>query len=92
MPSYTIQAEYWLRGKSYNEKVHNNTRSRPWRRRIYCNGSCVTGCITQGETIEQCIERAQEAIAGYIESLKAEGEPILEETERPQMITIDVAA
>jgi len=52
----------------------------------------LPGCITQGETIEQCIERAQEAIAGYIESLEAEGEPVPEETERPQMITIDVAA
>jgi predicted RNase H-like HicB family nuclease len=30
----------------------------------------LPGCITQGETIEQCIERAREAIAGYIESLK----------------------
>ena len=29
----------------------------------------LPGCITQGETVEQCIERAQEAIAGYIESL-----------------------
>ena len=30
----------------------------------------LPGCITQGETIEQCIERVQEAITGYIESLK----------------------
>ena len=52
----------------------------------------LPGCITQGETIEQCIERAQEAIAGYIESLIKDGEPVPEETERPQMITIDVAA
>jgi len=52
----------------------------------------LPGCITQGETIEQCIERAQEAIAGYIESLRADGEPIPEEAERPKMITIDVAA
>ena len=52
----------------------------------------LPGCITQGETVEQCIERAQEAIAGYIESLLADGEPVPEEIERPQMITIDVAA
>ena len=52
----------------------------------------LPGCITQGETIEQCIERAREAITGYIESLKSDGEPIPEEIERPQMITIDVAA
>ena len=52
----------------------------------------LLGCITQGETIEQCIERAQEAITGYIESLEAPGDPVPEETERPQMIAIDVAA
>lgn len=52
----------------------------------------LPGCVTQGETIEQCIERAKKAIAGYIESLKAHGEPVPEETERPQAITIDVAA
>ena len=52
----------------------------------------LPGCITQGDTLETCIERAKEAIAGYIESLAAEGMPIPEETERPQMITINVAA
>lgn len=52
----------------------------------------LPGCITQGDTIEQCIERAREAIAGYIESLEAEGETVPEETERPQLIIIDVAA
>ena len=39
----------------------------------------LPGCITQGETVEQCIERAQEAIAGYIESLIKDGEPVPEE-------------
>ena len=52
----------------------------------------LPGCITEGETLEQCIERAREAIAGYIESLKMDGLPIPEETEQPQMLTIDVAA
>ena len=52
----------------------------------------LPGCVTQGETIEQCIERAREAIEGYIESLILDGLPIPEETERPQMITISVAA
>ena len=51
----------------------------------------LPGCITQGDTVEECIERAKEAITGYIESLVADGMPIPEETERPQMITIDVA-
>jgi antitoxin HicB len=52
----------------------------------------LPGCITQGESIQQCIEVAKEAISGYIESLIMTGEPVPEETERPQMITIDVAA
>ncbi len=29
----------------------------------------LPGCITQGDTIEQCIERAKEAIAGYMRAL-----------------------
>ncbi len=33
----------------------------------------LPGCITQGDTVEQGIERAREAIAGYIESLEADG-------------------
>ena len=52
----------------------------------------LPGCITQGETIEQCVERAQEAIVGYSASLKAANEVVPEETKRPHMITIDVAA
>ena len=52
----------------------------------------LPGCITQGRTVAECIERAQEAIAGYIEALEAAGEPVPEEAERPQAITIDVAA
>jgi antitoxin HicB len=52
----------------------------------------LPGCITQGDSVEQCIERGREAIAGYIESLEADGLPVPEETERPQMITIQVAA
>ncbi len=36
----------------------------------------LPGCITQGETIEECIERMDEAITGYIESLITNGEPV----------------
>ena len=51
----------------------------------------LPGCVTQGQTVEQCIDRAREAIACYIEDLIAKGEPVPEETERPQIVTIDVA-
>ena len=52
----------------------------------------LPGCRTQGETIEECIERAREAIAAWIADAEDSGEPIPVETVRPQAITIDVAA
>lgn len=52
----------------------------------------LPGCYTQGETIAQCIERAQEAIAAYIESLLAADKSVPEEAEHPQAIVISVAA
>ena len=36
----------------------------------------LPGCITYGDTVEEAIEMAKEAIAGYIESLKKYGEEI----------------
>ncbi len=36
----------------------------------------LPGCVTQGSTREEAVENAQEAIAVYLESLKAHGEPI----------------
>ena len=36
----------------------------------------LPGCFTQGETIEQCVENARDAIGGYLASLKKERQPI----------------
>jgi predicted RNase H-like HicB family nuclease len=36
----------------------------------------LKGCHTQGDTIEEALERVQEVIAVYVEDLKAEGEPV----------------
>jgi len=36
----------------------------------------LQGCVTYGNTIDQAIENAKEAIELYIESLTAHGEPI----------------
>ena len=36
----------------------------------------LPGCITQGKTREEAIRNAEEAIAAYLESLNAHGEPI----------------
>ena len=52
----------------------------------------LPGCITQGETIDECITHAQEAIELYIEDLVASGEPVPEETQPPQLLKVTVAA
>lgn len=36
----------------------------------------LPGCVTEGDTLEEAVEMAKDAIAGYIESLKKHGESI----------------
>jgi predicted RNase H-like HicB family nuclease len=36
----------------------------------------LPGCVTQGETLEECIAHAREAIEGHIETLADVGEPV----------------
>jgi predicted RNase H-like HicB family nuclease len=36
----------------------------------------LPGCITEGDTVEEAMENAQEAIAGYLEALKLQGNPL----------------
>jgi len=50
----------------------------------------LPGCITQGATREEAIERAKEAIAAYIESLEADGEPVPRESQPPEVLTVAV--
>lgn len=52
----------------------------------------LPGCITQGESIEECLAHAQEAIELYIEDLVASGEPVPEEKQPPQVLKVTVAA
>jgi antitoxin HicB len=50
----------------------------------------LPGCVTQGRTREEAIERAKEAIAAYIESLKADGEPVPTETLPVEVLKVAV--
>ena len=50
----------------------------------------LPGCFTQGETVEECIERAQEAIGGYLESLVKHGESVPEERAQEIMSRVQV--
>jgi antitoxin HicB len=52
----------------------------------------LPGCVTQGETLEEAIAMAKDAIRLYIETLALDGVPVPEEDEHPQAIVVDVAA
>jgi len=52
----------------------------------------LPGCVTQGESLEEAIAMAKDAIRLYVESLRADGETIPEECEHPQASVIEVAA
>ncbi len=36
----------------------------------------LPGCVSQGQTREEAVENIREAIAAYLESLEAHGDPI----------------
>jgi predicted RNase H-like HicB family nuclease len=52
----------------------------------------LPGCFTRGTTIDECRTRAVEAIEVHIAGLTADGEPVPEEVEAPQLLAITVAA
>jgi len=52
----------------------------------------LPGCITQGETLEEAIAMAKDAIRLHVELLIADGEPVPEERDHLQAIVISVAA
>jgi antitoxin HicB len=52
----------------------------------------LLGVVTQGESVEECLERAREAIALHIEGLLARGMAVPEERIQPQLATVSVAA
>lgn len=48
----------------------------------------LPGCFTQGETYEEAVAMAREAIACHLESLAKHGEPIpVEEPEQSPLVT-----
>ena len=49
----------------------------------------LPGCVTQGETFEEAVEMAKDAISGYLYVLKKHGEEIPQESE--EMVVSKVA-
>ena len=58
----------------------------------YVTVPALPGCFTRGNSIEQCRERAVEAIQVLIPGLQADGEPVPEEVGTTQLLAVTVAA
>lgn len=50
----------------------------------------LPGCVTQGETFEEAVVMVKDAIAGYLEVLKEEGQEIPEEPESIVVSKVEV--
>ncbi len=50
----------------------------------------IPGCFTEGDTIEECIENARDVIQLFLDELTARGEPIPEEPEGAQIVSVEV--
>lgn len=52
----------------------------------------LPGCVTQGETFEEALANAREAIRGHVEAIAQVGEPIHTEdtTDHPITTTVEV--
>jgi predicted RNase H-like HicB family nuclease len=50
----------------------------------------LPGCHTQGDTRDEAIAMAQDAVTGYVESLLAHNEPIPVDTNRSSDVTVTV--
>lgn len=50
----------------------------------------LPGCVTYGKTLEEAREMAEDAITGYIESLKKHGEDFPVSDMPPLISTIDI--
>jgi predicted RNase H-like HicB family nuclease len=51
----------------------------------------LPGCVTEGDSVEEALAMAKEAITGYLESLEKHGEPIPEEREHLQAFVIEIS-
>jgi predicted RNase H-like HicB family nuclease len=52
----------------------------------------LPGCVSDGRTREEAIQRVKEAIEVYIEALVEDGLPVPEEFEQVQVVALDLSA
>ena len=51
----------------------------------------LPGCITEGDTVEEALANAQEAIQGYLEALEKEGLPLPQDSPKLIFGEVEVA-
>jgi predicted RNase H-like HicB family nuclease len=59
---------------------------------FYVTVPALPGCFTQGSSLEECQQRAVEAIETHIAGLVADGDTVPEELAKPQLLSVTVAA
>lgn len=52
----------------------------------------LPGCYTQGETVEQVLERAPDAVASHLDALREDGQDIPDLDERVLITTVHLPA
>jgi antitoxin HicB len=50
----------------------------------------LPGCFTQGETYQEALENAREAIQCHTEGLRLDGEPVPTEDAAPELAAVEV--
>jgi predicted RNase H-like HicB family nuclease len=50
----------------------------------------LPGCITEGDTLEEALANAREAITCHLEGLALDGESIPEEQSHPELAVVEV--
>ncbi|MCG3775876.1 MAG: hypothetical protein JW395_2723 [Nitrospira sp.] len=50
----------------------------------------LPGCVTEGDTLEEAVSNAREAIQCHIEGLAQDGLPIPEEQTTPELVAIEI--
>lgn len=52
----------------------------------------LPGCVTYGETVEEAVKMAEDAIRAYLESMKKHGEEIIDDSKTLEsMLTLEYA-
>ncbi len=50
----------------------------------------LPGCITEGDTFDEALTNAREAIECHLQGLALDGEPIPEERQAPQLAAVEL--